>query len=113
MTAAMGVGENQLAIKILIIISVTCQALEPVDTTLRTVYARISDIRVDIEEDGVTLGNYYAKMAELGFNVLDTESNLYDIWECMKGIGSHWQDLTSEQQTNFSYTKKGWSKTVF
>jgi len=105
--AAMGVGEDQLAAQLATIISVTRQAPESVGTALRTVYARISDIKAGIDEDGVTLGNYSGKMAELGFNVLDAAGNLRDMGEVMEDIGNRWQDLTREQQISLAQTMAG------
>jgi TP901 family phage tail tape measure protein len=61
--AAMGVGEDQLAAQLSTIISVTRQAPESVGTALRTIYARITDIKAGVDEDGVTLGQYSGKMA--------------------------------------------------
>jgi len=77
--AAMGVGEDQLAAQLSTIISVTRQAPESIGTALRTVYARISDIKAGIAEDEVDLGRYSGKMAALGFNVLDATGNLRDM----------------------------------
>ena len=105
--AAMGVGEDQLAAQLSTIISVTKQAPESVGTALRTVYARISDIKAGIDEDGVTLGNYSEKMAELGFNVLDMNGNLRDMGEVMEEIGGKWGDLTREQQVYLAQTMAG------
>lgn len=105
--AAMGVGEDQLAAQLSTIISVTRQAPESVGTALRTVYARISDIKAGIDEDGVTLGNYSGKMAELGINVLDMNGNLRDMGEVMEEIGGKWGDLTREQQVYLAQTMAG------
>ena len=105
--AAMGVGEDQLAAQLSTIISVTRQAPESVGTALRTVYARISDIKAGIDEDGVTLGNYSGKMAQLGFNVLDVNGKLRDMGEVMEQIGGRWQNLTREQQINLAQTMAG------
>ena len=105
--AAMGVGEDQLAAQLSTIISVTRQAPETVGTALRTVYARISDIQAGIDEDGVTLGNYSGKMAELGFNVLDVSGHLRDMGEVMEEIGGRWADLTREQQVSLAQTMAG------
>ena len=105
--AAMGVGEDQLAAQLSTIISVTRQAPESVGTALRTVYARISDIKAGIDEDGVTLGNYSGKMAELGFNVLDVNGKLRDMGQVIEDIGGRWQDLTREQQVSLAQTMAG------
>ena len=89
------------------IISVTKQAPESVGTALRTIYARISDIQAGISEDGVTLGNYSGKMAELGINVLDANGKLRDMGDVMEEIGNKWGDLTREQQVYLAQTMAG------
>ena len=105
--AAMGVGEEQLAAQLSTIISATRQAPESVGTALRTVYARISDIKAGIDEDGVTLGNYSGKMEALGFSVLDVNGNLRDMGEVIEEIGGRWQNLTREQQVNLAQIMAG------
>ena len=105
--AAMGVGEDQLAAQLSTIISVTRQAPESVGTALRTIYARISDIKAGIDEDGVSLGNYSGKMAALGFNVLDVNGKLRDMGEVIEEIGGKWQTLTREQQVSLAQTMAG------
>lgn len=105
--AAMGVGEDQLAAQLSTIISVTRQAPESVGTALRTVYARISDIKAGIDEDGVSLGNYSGKMAALGFNVLDVNGKLRDMGQVIEEIGGKWQTLTREQQVSLAQTMAG------
>lgn len=59
--ATMGVSEEQLAAQLSTIISVTRQAPESIGSALRTIYARISDIKAGIDEDGATLGNFSGK----------------------------------------------------
>ena len=105
--AAMGVGEDQLAAQLATIISVTKQAPESVGTALRTIYARISDIKAGISQDDVTLGNYSGKMAELGFNVLDVNGNLRDMGQVIEEIGGKWGSLTREQQVSLTQTMAG------
>lgn len=104
---AMGVSEEQLAAQLSTIISATRQAPESVGTALRTVYARISDIKAGIDEDGVDLGNYSEKMAKLGFNVLDVNGNLRDMGTVMEEIGNQWSNLTREQQVSLAQTMAG------
>lgn len=104
---AMGVGEDKLAAQLSTIISATRQAPESVGTALRTIYARISDIQAGIDQDGVTLGNYSGKMADLGFNVLDATGHLRDMGDVMEQIGGRWDDLTREQQVYLAQTMAG------
>ena len=105
--ATMGVSEEQLAAQLSTIISVTRQAPESVGSALRTIYARISDIKAGIDEDGATLGNFSGKMADLGFNVLDANGHLRDMGEVMEEIGGKWGDLTREQQVYLAQIMAG------
>ena len=105
--ATMGVSEEQLAAQLSTIISVTRQAPESVGSALRTIYARISDIKAGIDEDGATLGNFSGKMADLGFNVLDATGHLRDMGEVMEEIGGKWGDLTREQQVYLAQIMAG------
>lgn len=82
----MGVDIDQLTAQMSTIISVTRQAPESVGTALRTIYARIADIKAGLDDD-VSLGNYSGKMAKLGFNVLDASGNLKDMGDVIEEIG--------------------------
>ena len=105
--ASLGVGEEQLAAQISTIISATRQAPETVGTALKTVYARITDIKAGIDEDGTTLGEYSGKLAEMGINVLDAAGNLRNMGTVMEEIGEKWQNLTKEQQIYVAQTMAG------
>ena len=102
----MGVDLDQLNAQMSTIISVTRQAPESVGTALRTIYARIADIKAGLDDD-VSLGNYSGKMAKLGFNVLDASGNLKDMGDVIEEIGGRWQDLTKEQQISLAQTMAG------
>lgn len=104
---SMGVTEEQLIAQLSTIISVTREAPESVGAALRTVYARISDINAGIDEQGVTLGRYSGKMAELGISVLDESGKLRDMGEVMEEIGNSWGNLTREQQVYLAQTMAG------
>lgn len=103
----MGVNEDQLAAQLSTIISVTREAPETIGTSLKTIYARISDIKSGIAEDGATLGYYSGKMAQFGINVLDANGNLRDMGDVMEDIGDRWGTLTREQQVYLTQTMAG------
>ena len=105
--ASLGVGEDQLAAQLSTIISVTRQAPETVGTALRTVYARITDIKAGLDEDGVTLGKYSGDMAKIGINVLDLNGNLRNMGEVMEEIGNKWSTMTQEQKIYLAQTMAG------
>ena len=104
--ATMGVSEEQLAAQLSTIISATRQAPESVGTALRTIFARISDIKAGLDEE-TTLGNYSGKMAELGISVLDVNGELRNMGEVMEEIGNKWNDLSRSQQIYLAQTMAG------
>ena len=104
---AMGVGEEQLAAQISTIISTTRQAPESVGTALKTIYARMSDIKMGSDEAEITLGNYTKKMAEMGVNVLDANGQLRDMGDVIEEIGGKWASMSKEQQVALAQTMAG------
>ena len=83
----MGVDIDQLNAQLATIVSVTRQAPESVGTALRTIYARMGDIKSGMDAE-TTLGNYTSKMAKLGINVLDANNELRDMGEVIEEVGS-------------------------
>lgn len=104
--ATMGVDIDQLSAQMATIISVTRQAPESVGTALRTIYARMGDIKAGLDSE-TTLGNYTSKMAQLGVNVLDANGKLRDMGEVIEEVGSRWTDLSREQQVALAQTMAG------
>ena len=102
----MGVDIDQLNAQLATIVSVTRQAPESVGVALKTIYARMSDIKSGLDDE-TTLGNYTGKMAEYGINVLNANGQLRDMGEIIEEIGGKWNDLSREQQVALSQTMAG------
>lgn len=105
--ASMGVNIDQLTASLATIVSTTRQDASSVGTALKTIYSRIADIEAGADDAEATLGNYSGKMAELGFNVLDSEGKMRDLGEVMEEIGNGWNDLSREQQIYLAQTMAG------
>ena len=103
----MGVDINQLSAQIATIIATTRQAPETVGTALKTVYARINDIKTGAEGAEVSLGKYSEQMASLGFNVLDSSGKLRDTGQVIEQVGNSWASLTRQQQINLAQVLGG------
>ena len=103
----MGVTIDQLAAQIATITQVTRQAPETTGNALKTIYARINDIKAGTDDAEVSLGNYTGKMAELGINVLDANGELRDTGDVMTEIGEKWGSMTREQQIYLAQTMAG------
>lgn len=84
----MGVDIDQLNAQLATVVSVTRQAPESVGVAFKTIFARMGDIKAGLDDE-TTLGNYTAKMAELGVNVLDANGNLRDMGEVIEEIGNN------------------------
>ena len=97
--ANLGVDIDQLNAQIATIISVTRQAPESVGTALKTIYARIDDLKLgDTDEDGLGLGDVSGGLKKLGIDVLDAEGELRDLGSVIEEVASHWDTWTSAQQ---------------
>ena len=97
--AAMGVDFDDLNAQIATIVSVTRQAPESVGTALKTIYARLGDLKIDgVDEFGVKLGEVSQQLQDVGINVLDQEGNLRDMSDVIKEVASAWGGWTEAQR---------------
>ena len=96
---AMGVDVDQLNAQISTIVSVTRQAPESVGTALKTIYARIGQLKSDgTDQFGVTLGQVSGKLAKMGIQILDVQGNIRDMGTVVQEIGGKWDEWTRSQQ---------------
>ena len=102
----MGVDVDQLNAQLATIVSVTREAPETIGTSLKTVYARMSDIQAGLDSE-TSLGKYSGKMAEFGINVLDANGKLRAMGDIVEEIGGKWSSLTREQQVSLAQTIAG------
>ena len=102
-----GVDMDQLTAQISTIIATTRQAPETVGNALKTIYARINDIKAGSDDAEMSLGNYTGKMEELGISVLDSTGHLRDTGDVMEEIGSKWGTMTREQQIYLAQVMAG------
>lgn len=97
--ANLGVDIDQLTAQISTIVSVTRQAPESVGTALKTIYARISDLKLgENDEDGLGLGDVSGGLKKLGIEVLDSEGELRDLGTVIEEVAAKWDSWTSAQQ---------------
>lgn len=99
-----GVDFDQLTATMSTIVSVTREAPESVGTALKTVYARMGDLKQDGVTEGddgfnVTLGDVSGKLANMGVQVLDANGAMRDMGAIVEDIGAKWQTWTKDQQT--------------
>lgn len=95
----LGVSHEQLTAQIGTIVSVTRQAPESVGNAMRTLYARIADLKMgETLEDGTSLGNLSGTLAKIGINVTDAEGNLRNLGDVLEELQGKWGELSNAQQ---------------
>ena len=96
---AMGVDIDQLSAQLATIVSVTRQDASLVGTALKTIYARMGDLKVSgVDEFGTSLGDVSGQMRQMGIEVLDQEGNLREMGEVIEEVASKWDTWTGAQQ---------------
>lgn len=97
--ASMGVDVDQLNAQLSTIISVTRQAPESVGTALRSIYARMGQLKVEGQDDfGVSLGKYTEDMHKMGIEILDQEGNMREMGTVIEEVADKWGDWTQAQR---------------
>ena len=105
---SMGVDIDQLNAQLSTIISVTRQAPESAGTALKTIYARMADLKLgETDEDGVGLGEVSAEMTKIGVNVLDANGNLKDMGAVVEEVAEKWDKLSKAQQVAIAEAMAG------
>lgn len=96
---AMGVDFDDLNAQIATIVSVTRQAPESVGTALKTIYARLGDLKVDgVDEFGVKLGEVSEQMQTMGIQILDQNGDLRNMSSVIAEVASKWDTWTNAQR---------------
>ena len=103
----LGVPVDKLNAQIATITATTRQAPETVGNALKTIYSRINDIATGADDAEISLGNYSAKMMDVGISVLDANGNLRDTGDVIDEIGAKWETLSHEQQIYLARTMAG------
>lgn len=95
----LGVSQNQLTAQLSTMVSVTRQAPETVGNALRSIYARIGDLKLgETLEDGVNLGKVSGALQSVGVNVLDANGQMREMGEILEDLMDKWDELDRAQQ---------------
>lgn len=96
---AVGVEYDQLGATIATIGSVTRNSAETIGTALKTIYARIGDLKINgPDEDGIGLGQISSQLKTMGIEILDAQNNLRNMGDVIEEVGSKYQGWTKAQQ---------------
>jgi len=105
---SMGVDMDQLNAQIATIISVTRQAPESVGTALKTIYARMSDLKLgDSDEDGLKLGDVSSSLEKVGINILDANGNLREMGDVIEEVAGKWDTWNKAEQAAIAQSLAG------
>ena len=106
--SSMGVDIDQLNAQLATIVSVTRQAPESVGTALKTIYARMSDLKLgETDEDGLKLGDVSGAMSSMGIDVLDASGNLREMGDVIEEVAAKWNTWTEAQKTAMAQVMAG------
>ena len=96
----MGVDVDQLNAQLATIISVTRQAPETAGTALKTIYARMEDLKISGEDEyGVKLGDVSSTLDEVGVHIMDVNGDIRDLGEVIEEVGNKWYTWTEAQRS--------------
>lgn len=106
--STLGVTEDQLISQLSTIISVTREAPENVGNALKTIYARLGDLKMGKTlEDGVDLGKLTKRMQEVGVEVVNVNGEMTNMGEIIEQLMDQWQDLDTAQKQALSVELAG------
>lgn len=95
----LGVNIDQLTAQMGTIISTTRQAPEAVGTALRTIYARMLDLKQDgTDEFGVSLGQVSGQLQTVGIDILDVNGNLKNLGQVIDELSKKWNTWSAAQK---------------
>ena len=96
----LGVSQDQLVAQLSTIISVTRQAPENVGNAMKTIYARLGDLKMgETLEDGTDLGQIGITLEKIGVSLLDTTGNMRNMGDVIEDLMGKWDGLnTAEKQ---------------
>ena len=86
----------------------TRQSEDVVGTSLKTIFARMENLKLgDTLEDGTDLGQYSAALAKVGVNIKDSNAELKDMDTILDEIGQKWSTLSKDEQIALSQSVAG------
>lgn len=86
----------------------TRQSEDVVGTSLKTIFARVENLKLgETLEDGTTLGQYSAALEKVGVNIKDSNGNLKEMDDILDGIGARWEGLNKDEQVALAQSVAG------
>jgi len=93
--STVGLGYENATAALATITATTRQSAETVGTGLRTIFSRLSNLKLgETLEDGVTLTKYTKALETVGVKVLDATGGLRDMNDILAELGERWGMLS-------------------
>ena len=104
MANTVGIGFDSLNAQIATISSVTREAPETIGTALKTIYARMSQMKIEgsvTDEDGITYttGKAAQALEAIGVSILEVNGEMRDMEDVVTEVGNKWDGLTQIQKS--------------
>lgn len=94
-----GLSYEYAAAALATVTATTRQSAEIVGTAFKTLFARLSDLKLgETLDDGTTLGQYSANLAKIGVNIKDASGALKDMDTILEETAAKWDGLDRAQQ---------------
>ena len=105
---SVGLSYEYAASALATITAETRQSEDVVGTALKTIFARVENLKLgDTLEDGTNLGQYSAALEKVGVNIKDSNGGLKDMDEILDNIGARWQSLAKDEQVALAQSVAG------
>lgn len=103
MANTVGIGFDSLNAQIATISSVTREAPETIGTALKTIYARMSQMKMEgsvTDEDGITYttGKAAEALEAIGVSILEVNGEMREMEDVVTEVGNKWDGLTQIQK---------------
>lgn len=103
-----GLSYEYAAAALATITSETRQSEDVVGTALKTIFARIENLKLgETLEDGLNLGQYSAALEKVGVNILDANGNLKEMDTILDNIATQWNTLNNAEQVALAQSVAG------
>ena len=98
MASTVGVEFDQLTAQISTIATVTRETPETIGTSLKTIYARMSEISMGGSDGEYDFGAVKSQLEAVGISIVDSQNNLRDMGQVIEEIGEKWDTFGRNAQ---------------
>ena len=98
MASTVGVEFDQLTAQIATIATVTRETPETIGTSLKTIYARMSEISMGGSDGEYDFGAVKSQLEAVGISIVDSQNNLRDMGQVIEEIGEKWDTFGRNAQ---------------